>query len=318
MSTPANHWKLGLFVVVSVLLGLGALVMLGAEALRKETITYVSFFDEAVSGLGVGSPVSFRGVTIGNVSSIDVAPDRRHVSVSYEMGVQELTRLGLAQKTGRRVRISVPRDVRVQLASTGITGVKYVKLDFFDPTRHPAPKLPFDVPESYIPATPSTMKNIEDTLLSAIDRVPEVMNHATAVLAEFRALAISFNRAGIPEKASLTLDQAQHLVANLDQKVDTVDAAGMSRDAHEAIKKLNEALIKVDGVLARVEGDNGLLDSVQRASDSIGDVASNARGTGDDLDKTLRDLSEASRSVQQLVDALEVEPDMLIKGRTSP
>lgn len=318
MSAPANHWKLGLFVVVSVLVGIFAVIVLGAEALHEDTISYVSYFDEAVQGLGEGSPVSFRGVTIGHVSSIDVAKDRRHVQVTYELGVDVLSRMGLAREQRRQVKISVPSDVRVQLASTGITGVKYVKLDFFDPVRHPKPKLPFAVPENYIAATPSTLKNVEDTLLAAIDRVPEVMGHATVVLQEFRALAVSFNQAKLPERASATIGDAQALVKSIDRKVNAVDTDGISRGANEALAKLNGSLARVDGVLAKVDGDDGLLESVQRASDSIGDVADNARGTGDDLDKTLRDLSAASRSVQQLVDALEVEPDMLLKGRTTP
>ena len=310
MSSPANHWKLGLFVVVSVVVLAGAVVILGAEAMRKETITYVSFFDEAVTGLGEGSAVSFRGVTIGHVSSIDVASDRRHVMISYELGVDVLTRLGLAKDKGRKVKISVPSDVRVQLASTGITGVK-------DVARHPKPQLPFAVPENYIPATPSTLKNVEDTLLTAIDRVPKVMDEATGALAEFRALAVSFNRAGLPERASATLDHAQQLVQNLDQKVKGVDASGLSQGAKEAIARLNVSLAKVDGMLAKVDGEDGLLQSIQRASDRVGDVADNASGATSDLDETLRQLGEASRSVQQLVDVLEVEPDMLIKGRTS-
>ena len=317
MSSPANHWKLGVFVVVSVVVLAGAVVILGAEAMRKETISYVSFFDEAVTGLGEGSAVSFRGVTIGHVSSIDVASDRRHVMISYELGVDVLTRLGLAKDKGRKVKISVPSDVRVQLASTGITGVKYVKLDFFDVARHPKPQLPFAVPENYIPATPSTLKNVEDTLLTAIDRVPKVMDEATGALAEFRALAVSFNRAALPERASATLDHAQQLVQNLDQKVKGVDASGLSQGAKEAIARLNVSLAKVDGMLAKVDGEDGLLQSIQRASDRVGDVADNASGATSDLDETLRQLGEASRSVQQLVDVLEVEPDMLIKGRTS-
>ncbi len=79
MSAPSNHWKLGLFVVAGVALFLTMLVFLGARSLQSETVTYKTYFDESVQGLEVGSPVKFRGVTIGNVSGIDIAADRRHV-----------------------------------------------------------------------------------------------------------------------------------------------------------------------------------------------------------------------------------------------
>ena len=68
MSAPSNHWKLGLFVVAGVGLFLALLGGLGARGLRKETVTYTTYFDESVQGLDVGSPVKFRGVTIGNVA----------------------------------------------------------------------------------------------------------------------------------------------------------------------------------------------------------------------------------------------------------
>jgi paraquat-inducible protein B len=127
---------------------------------------------------------------------------------------------------------------------------------------------------------------------------------------------MSFNRADIPARVAATVAQAEDLVADMDRKVKSVDASGLSNRAKEALGRLNVSLAKVERVLRKVEGEDGLLESVQRTSDRIGDVADNARGAGEDLDKTLRDLSEASRSVRELVDALEVDPEMLLKGRT--
>src|SRR5688500_18915258 len=132
MSAPTNHWKLGLFVLVGALLAVVTVVYLGAQSLKKETVSYRSYFDEAVTGLELGSPVRYRGVTIGNVSNIDIAADRRHVEVTYDLGVSVLGRLGLAAGQGQQTTISVPPDLRVQLGSQGITGVKYVLVDFFN------------------------------------------------------------------------------------------------------------------------------------------------------------------------------------------
>ena len=87
MAAPTNHWKLGLFVVVGFVLALSTVAVLGARSLRKEVVQYVSYFDESVQGLEAGSPIKFRGVTIGTVGKIDVAPDHRHVEVTSELGV---------------------------------------------------------------------------------------------------------------------------------------------------------------------------------------------------------------------------------------
>lgn len=143
MSTPINHWKLGLFVVVGFVLAACTVVFLGARSLKKQSVEYKTYFDESVQGLEVGSPIKFRGVIIGNVSAIDVAPDHRHVAVTSALTVQDLSDLGLSKGAGKTTKIRIPIDLRVQLASQGITGVKFLQIDFFDVKDNPPPVLPF-------------------------------------------------------------------------------------------------------------------------------------------------------------------------------
>src|SRR4051812_4168906 len=123
MSTPTNHWKLGLFVVVGIGLAMCTIVFLGAQSLKKHGVDYKTYFDESVQGLEIGSPIKFRGVTIGNVSDIEIAPDRRHVGVTAELTGTNLNELGLTDIKGKKARITIPPDLRVQLVSQGITGV---------------------------------------------------------------------------------------------------------------------------------------------------------------------------------------------------
>src|SRR5271154_3688848 len=174
MSAPTNHWKLGLFVVTGVVLALTTVVFLGARSLQKDVVSYETYFDESVQGLEVGSPVKFRGVSVGTVSAIDVAPDRRHVGVTSDLVVKDLVEMGLTDGKEKRTHIQMPSDLRAQLASQGITGVKFLQIDFFDEKDNPPPNLPFPVPVNYIPAAVSTMKNLEDAIVKAVDRIPEV------------------------------------------------------------------------------------------------------------------------------------------------
>ncbi|HVZ36248.1 MAG TPA: MlaD family protein, partial [Polyangiaceae bacterium] len=128
MTAPTNHWKLGLFVVGAALVGLATIGLFAGRALRKDTVRYTSYFDEAVGGLSEGSSVSYRGVKIGKVSQINIAPDHRHVEIKYDLGVDELKRLGLAKGSGRKTAIQVPPDLRVQVGSSGLTGSKYLQI----------------------------------------------------------------------------------------------------------------------------------------------------------------------------------------------
>jgi paraquat-inducible protein B len=71
----------------------------------------------------------------------------------------------------------------------------------------------------------------------------------------------------------------------------------------------------MNAILTRVEGEKGVMVSAERASDAVGDVATNARGFTDELGTTLRDVQLAAESIQKLTDALERDSDMLLKGR---
>jgi phospholipid/cholesterol/gamma-HCH transport system substrate-binding protein len=284
MSAPTNRWKLGAFVVGSVLVGLAAAVVLTAQTMQVVTVTYASYFDEAVTGLEVGSPVRYRGVKIGKVSAIDVAPDRRHVEIIYSLGVKALNRLGLAGTSrGKETRILVPPDLRVQLASTGITGTKYLQIDFFHTGGTAPPVLPFPVPENYIPAIPSTMKNLEDAVVRAVDMMPHLAEELGGMVARVNVILDDVNRRGLPNKLAATLEGA------------------------------SVALAKMKRALDRLDGSEGLFASVQRTSDSLSDAAGPRFGAN--IDDTGRDLREAAVAVRQLVEALQLDPDMLIKGK---
>src|ERR1700682_3734844 len=102
MAAPTNHWKLGLFVVVGFVVAIGRALARGARSLQKETVSYRSFFDESVQGLDVGSPVKFRGGTVGSVSVIDIAPDHRLVAVTCQLEVSQLNDLGLSAIRGAK------------------------------------------------------------------------------------------------------------------------------------------------------------------------------------------------------------------------
>ena len=134
--STTNRWKLGLFVVLALAIGAFSLVWLGASSFTQDRRSAVSYFDESVQGLDVGSAVKFRGVPIGSVSKIAIGPDLRHVEVTSEIDAVVLRSLGFP--SGRPTQVLDARGVselRVQLASAGITGVKFLQVDFFDTKR---------------------------------------------------------------------------------------------------------------------------------------------------------------------------------------
>ena len=316
MSTPTNHWKLGLFVVASLLLGLTAITYFGARSIPKQTVTYASYFDEAVTGLEGGSPVKFRGVTIGTVSRIELGPDRRHVKVSYELTVAVLDQLGIARGSGEKTRLPVAPNLRAQLNSTGVTGIKYVQLDFFDDAAVAVSQLPFPVSDHTIPAQPSSMKNIEASVVQTADRLPEVTERLITLLERVQRVTEQLEQQNLPARAGSLLTHADRTLGTLDDKLAQLDTRGLSVESRAALASWQGTAARANQLLDRMGGDRGLLASAQRVSDSLGDAAQNANGFSSEMEHTLRDVSEAAAAVRDLADALERQPDMLIKGRS--
>ena len=290
MAAPTNHWKLGLFVVVGVVLALTTITFLGAESLKKSVVNYQTDFDESVQGLEVGSPVKFRGVTVGTVSAIGIAPDRRHVVVTSELAIADLSDLGLAVGKGDKSKIRVPPDLRMQIASQGITGVKFLQIDFFDIKDNPPPDLPFAVPDNYIPAAVSMMKNLEDSVVRAVNRIPEIAEGLVVVLAKVNHLLDEVQGGQLLEKGAATLARANQVLVTLQSALDQAHIGKLSSRADESLTLLNETITRSNALLARLDGDKGLMASAQRASNAVGDVAVNARSLGPELEETLRDV----------------------------
>jgi hypothetical protein len=112
-----------------------------------------------------------------------------------------------------------------------------------------------------------------------------------------------------------TLDRVDHTLATVDTKLNQVDIQALSGQTQTALGNFNAAVLKLHAVLERVDGERGLIASAQRATDAFGDAAHSAQLVGGDLGDTMRDVREMSQAIRDLAQALELDSDMLIKGR---
>ena len=135
MMRKANKTKIGVFVVGAVVLLVIAILVFGSGALFKQTDKYIVFFDGSVKGLAVGAPVIFRGVKIGNVSSIDLAYNEGTKSVLIPVVIDvELSRVkGVPEKFGYPDYLRfVQEGLRAKLEIQNfITGQLMLAFDFY-------------------------------------------------------------------------------------------------------------------------------------------------------------------------------------------
>jgi paraquat-inducible protein B len=280
-----------------------------------DDFTVKTRFARAGQGLRSGSDVKFRGVNVGNVSKIAVAPDRRHVQVSYDLDSVSAQRLALDKPASERSQLGTA--LRAQLGSMGVTGVKYVALDLFDDRVQPD-QLTFDPAPHYVPTQPSTLKNIEAAVTDASRRLPEVTERLIGMLDRINGVLDSVNEQAIPKRASDTLGRLDQVLAVMQVKLEQFKSAELSEQSRATLAQLQNTVSRVDRLLERVDGQSGVLANAERASLSMGDAARNATHIGTEAERTLREIGEAASAVRELADALERQPDMLLKGRARP
>jgi paraquat-inducible protein B len=318
MARLTNHYKLGLFVIMGVAAAIVVGLLVGGAHYRTRTIKYHSYFNESVQGLELGSPVKFRGVSIGTVSVIDIAPDHRMVDVVSELDIQHVIRMGLTEAGHQRgaERFAIPPDLRLQLNSQGITGVKYIAMDFFDMKSNPPPPLPFSIrTDHYIPAASSMLKNLEDTVTKAMERLPEMVDAVIVIMQRVDRLFATLESQDVSGKAVATLSHADSAMATLQSTMGRIDRQDLGAKSAGVLADLSVATNKLNEVLDGLGGQQGLIASARRATDEFGEVGRASRSTQKSLDATLRDLSEAAESIRALADALQRDPDMLLKGK---
>jgi paraquat-inducible protein B len=295
VSVGITHFKLGLLTIVAIAAMLAAVVVLGLHRSGAPTVTYHTYFDESVQGLGTGSPVKFRGVLIGSVASISIAPDGRYVDVTYS----------LDDETARRLHIeSPPAEVRARLNTQGLTGVKFIDIDFFPYA--PVQTLPFSPAPRTIAAQPSLLKGVETAIDTVGQRVPDLIESATTAVAQLQHVLDDIDRAAIPQRIASMVDTAKGIV---------VDARRVVAPARALIANVDAAVTKAHTMFDRINGDQGLVAAAHEAIKTADNVGRRALGSTDEIDRTMRDIGEAAQALRDLLDELERDPDMIVKGR---
>lgn len=303
----STDWKLGLFALLGLVAAFGVVVFLGVTK-SEESVFFVTYFDESVQGLEIGAPVKLRGVPIGHVAKLGFAPDRQLVEVVMSISVDRLESLGLPPQ--REGAPGAPADVghgpsrealRTQLASSGITGFKYVAVDIYPEEPPPAP-LSFTPPESYVPSLPSLFADLESGVRDTLSQTPLIAERLVQLLDRLLTVLDETDVAGLTAQGKTTLRAAEDTLLDVREVVrDLGDAGALVADARGAVADIGSAARATD-----------------RAADSLDEVLRGAPPLLARSETTLEDLGAAARALRLFADALERDPDMLLHGRGRP
>jgi len=305
----------GLAIVVA-----GVLFFGGREALSPK-MKAVAYFEGSVSGLGPGSPVTFRGVRVGSVSRVTISFDPKLMQARIPVELKlEPDRVKLASgSTGLPMLLSlIEAGLKAKLEPESlVTGQLLVDLDF-DPNTagHTIGELDSDVPE--IPTVRSDFEElrrqlthapIADTLIQAKQTLAAVERTANRLDSVINPLADGALHA--LDRAGRTMDVASEAIQDLRQSAITTlgDVRGLTADGRQQLaargQELSRTLITADRALQAAR------DLVVSANSLV------ARGARprDDLEATLNDLAASASSLRDLLQSVDRDPSVVLRGR---
>ena len=318
MSEQANHFKLGLFVIISFALLVTALALLGAGDFLKQDTLVETCFNESVQGLDVGSPVKYRGIEIGKVKNITGASGVYGVRSDYVLVIISLfEEISLGQPGGsvkEKIKRAVADGLTVQMAFKGLTGAAYLETNYMDETERAPLTIPWVPKHPYIPSKPNKITQMGESLDRIMKNLEDI--NIQGVLAELQSvIALSATKLGdadikeISSQTATLLKEIRTTNARLGEFFDSTHTKGLMSDARAAVTgaknivetskaPISQALAEFKNAAATANSLAGSLDKTSRLlgdmvwvnTDSIKDVVDNLKITSENLKQMSQDI----------------------------
>ena len=301
MARRASTFMIGLFVTIGVTIGVSIIVWIGASHYFEKGTMYVTYFDESVQGLQKDSSVKYRGVEVGRVVKIGVAPDNKLIEVVMKINLKN----------------DLERNTMTQLKAVGITGIVFVELD----QQHPeamklSPQISFATEYPVIPSRPSETKQILSGIYDVIDKMNDV---------DFRGISDKIKSTAQSADDFLAGAQTKRVMSNLESSTTALDKSmkrlekiiadgNLGGTITEARQALADARSLISALNNEVK-DMRLKDTAAKANQVMDALDRTARTSAVDIQTATENLRRASESLERLLERIEANPSDLLFSR---
>ena len=326
----ANKFKLGIFVLTGIGLLIIVLFMLGLSEALQEKINFITYFDESVQGLDIGSPVKFRGVTIGKVKRIAIRPKDNFIRVDMQAMPSSIQPSEHGTKPVdffKNLQIEVRKGLRCRLELKGITGMKYVEMDYLSKDKRK--KAPYDpflctvtsdgkqgkcvalIPPKnvlYIPSTPSLMSGLRTSLTVALARIASIdfkkmSTEISSTLAEAKKML------GDPRINSL-INKVEKMAGNIENVTTNINKTLSKKRLEEITKDFQKTMASVKSLSKTAEK--------QIKAAKLADTTQAVRDLKRDLAATIVKLDTTLDAITELANSIEKDPSSILRGKQTP
>jgi len=295
MASAKTKFVVGLFVLVGLVIIGTASIWLGLSHYLEGGKLYVAYFDQSVQGLTRDSAVKYRGVSIGRVESVRVAPDGYLIETVLKIETD----------------LKIEENMVAQLKSIGITGIMFIELDRY-PGDMPdlSPRITFKPGYPVIPTRPSVITRFMesmDTLLKKIEalNLDDLVDTAASVIDAIGRMARETDVRGVLEQTDRTLAAVRNAIEEL-------DIAGLSGDLHRTMAQL-EALAAPGRWTDTLASVRSAADAFRTLSETTGTTMTDADRVLDTLETILAENREAVRSLAASLNRTSATADEFFK-----
>jgi ABC-type transporter Mla subunit MlaD len=310
MAIETHKYKLGIFVLTGIGLLIVSLFLLGLSETFKPKINFITYFDESVQGLEQGSAVKFRGVTIGRVKRIAIRPTDNFIRVDMQAmpsSIDSDSEVGSADFFNN-LDDEVRKGLRCRLELKGITGMKYVELDYVDPKKNGIPRIQPQEDVLYVPSAPSLMSGLRTSLtgtfakIAAID-FEKISRELSEALGKANELLSDPKIAGIVEKLDKVAEHSESVTKKIDDALTKKRMEDIAGELDKSLKAVREFSTTAKEQLRKAD--------VPRTAASV-------RKLKREMGETLRKLDDTLDSLTELINSLQDDPSSLVRGKKAP
>ncbi|HEY0044739.1 MAG TPA: MlaD family protein [Allosphingosinicella sp.] len=322
METRSNHILVGSVVMAMVVAVLLFVVWL-SQAGGGQDKHYDIFFAQAVDGLAKGSAVTFSGVPVGQVDSINLVPE-----------TPQFIRIRIAVRDNTPVLLGTTATIK----GVGFTGVSQIQLDpperdrnrrtttreIVCPENDSKSQCPYGVP--IIPTKPGALGQLLSSAPELLDRVSTLTARLTELLSDQNQQSIA-----------AILENTQVISRNLAQRSDEIAAtmadariairqAGQAAEEFGKLADTSDALLQRDArpliadlrsTIRAAEGSMGNLDAA--IGDARPGLQAFSKQTIPEVGQLVRDLREMSDALSSVAQRLNTQGAVgVISGEKLP
>lgn len=333
MSNKPNYFVIGLFVIVSFILIVAAVVVFGSGVFAQEKVYFETYFDSPVSGLDIGASIENRGVKVGQVEKIVFARDvyelKRGSEEYYEYANlviviaavdEENTPDVTSEERTKTFKEFIARGFRVKLASNLLTGQAYLEADFVDPKRFPVMEVPWVPKYLYLPSAPggfATIKHSLDKILANLEKID-----TEKISDSIEELLVSLNKAVDDANIPGISRSIQTLLADADRTVRDVNMSAISDELVSLLDEARQTNQHLQGLLKRPPKTDSQMANVAvmiaNLNRTLMRIDRLVSSESPQIDQTLENLRVISENLKDLTGSLKQHPSQLIFSQPPP